>query len=408
MVRSHYIEETLKKTFKLWGYEEIRSPTIEFLDVLSTNVGTEIINNMFKFQDYDGKMLALRAEMTAPIARIVTTNIKSFGLPIRLFYLANVFRYSQSYIQRDREFWQAGIEVMGSHTSGTDGEVLALLVSSLRALQLTDVRIDLGHANLLKELFLASNLNDQQVQILQELLTSRDEHRLTSFFDHNTLPSEIENTFLHLSACRRLDEVSSPNIKTSKTIGIDEHLNELITLGEVLTDYNIQDLVYFDFSLTRKIDYYTGIIFEVSVPHLGLPLGGGGRYNQFVEQFGKIKLPAIGFALEIDKCLQALDSQGSKIPIHKELGMMVFSKSRKRAIEVTQFLRKFQITALLGAPEKTERELIDDAKNIGLDYILFIETSVDDPARIYDLQTSSFHTDSIKSFVISLEKVKKP
>ena len=81
----HYLEDKLKETFELWNYKEVRSPTIEFVETLSTGVGPELVDAMFKFQDSDGKLLALRAEMTGPVARIVTTKMQSTPEPIRLF-----------------------------------------------------------------------------------------------------------------------------------------------------------------------------------------------------------------------------------------------------------------------------------------------------------------------------------
>ncbi|MHA2315877.1 MAG: ATP phosphoribosyltransferase regulatory subunit, partial [Candidatus Hermodarchaeia archaeon] len=125
--RYRYIEDELRGIFKLWGYQEVRSPTIEFVEALSTGVGPELVDNTFKFQDFDGKILALRAEMTAPVARIVTTRMPTMPEPIRLFYVSNVFRYSQSYVERGREFWQAGVELIGCNTSEADGEILSLL-----------------------------------------------------------------------------------------------------------------------------------------------------------------------------------------------------------------------------------------------------------------------------------------
>ncbi len=117
---------------------------------------------MFKFQDFDGKLLALRAEMTAPVARIVTTRMQSAPEPIRLFYVNNVFRYNQSYLNREREFCQAGVELVGCNTSEADGEILALLISSLKQVGLKEVRIDLGHASLLKDLLDTAEIDKQQ------------------------------------------------------------------------------------------------------------------------------------------------------------------------------------------------------------------------------------------------------
>ncbi|MGW8289416.1 MAG: ATP phosphoribosyltransferase regulatory subunit, partial [Candidatus Bathyarchaeia archaeon] len=168
------MENQLRKNFKLWNYNEIRSPTLEFVETLSTGVGSELTDAMFKFQDSDGKLLALRAEMTAPVARIVTTRMPSTPEPIRLFYVNNVFRYSQSYLKREREFCQAGVELVGCNTPEADGEILALLIASLKQVGLQEIRVDLGNASLLKDLLNAAGLNEQQKLSVQDLLSCRD------------------------------------------------------------------------------------------------------------------------------------------------------------------------------------------------------------------------------------------
>ena len=397
--RYHYIEDELRKIFKLWGYQEIRSPTIEFVEVLSTGVGPELVDSMFKFQDFDGKILALRAEMTAPVARIVTTRMSSIPEPIRLFYVSNVFRYSQSYVKRGREFWQAGVEFIGCNTSEADGEILSLLVSSLKKIGLKEVRVDVGHASLLKDLLKATGLNEEKKDILQNLLGYRDEARLEKFMDQNNLPSTLREAFLQLSSCRRLDEVSSVSV-VSKYGKTEDHLRNLLEIKDVLTDYKIENFVYFDFSLTRKIEYYTGIVFEASVPNLGLPLGGGGRYDDFIEKFGKLKIPATGFALEIEKCLQALTAQGFKLPEkRKKAKVLVASKFRKAATEAVNVIRDAGVVALLDVTKSDEKKIVEYAKLAEIDYVIFVDSSLEKPVTVYDTLSDVSRNVMIGSFL---------
>ena len=181
----------MRTSFKLWGYEEIQSPTIEFLDVLSTGVGSEFTDSMFKFQDRDGKIIALRAEMTAPVARIVTTKLTSALRPLRLFYLCNVFRYDLAHFEQLREFHQAGIELIGQNTPDSDGEGIALLHTSLKTLGLKDVRIDLGHAGLLKDLLQATGLSLDERKFIQKLLSTRNIGQMKRFMNEFGVSSQI-------------------------------------------------------------------------------------------------------------------------------------------------------------------------------------------------------------------------
>lgn len=394
-----YIEDQLRKNFEQWNYNEVRSPTIEFVETLSTGVGSELIDRMFKFQDFDGKLLALRAEMTAPVARIVTTRMQSTPEPIRLFYINNVFRYSQSYLKREREFCQAGVELVGCATSEADGEILALLTSSLKKIGMNDVRIDLGHASLLKDLLNAAGLNEQQKLIIQSLLACRDSVGLKNFMEQNNFPLDLSNAFLELSCCRRLNEVSSILLSDQIYDKVNKQLESISELQGTLKDYKVDDLVFFDFSLTKKIEYYTGMVFEVSVPNLGLPIGSGGRYDSFIEKFGKLKLPATGFALEIGKLLQALTAQGFEIPHNKVTNVIVASKFRDVAIEAVETLRNAGVIASLEITRRNIEKTIEYGKITESDYVVFVDSSLIAPVTIYDIKSGISKKTAFKTFL---------
>jgi len=357
---------------------------------------------MFKFQDFDGKLLALRAEMTAPVARIVTTRMQSAPEPIRLFYVNNVFRYSQSYLKREREFCQAGVELVGCNTSEADGEILALLISSLRQVGLNEVRIDLGHASLLKDLLNAAGLDEQKKLAIQGLLACRDSVGLKKFMEQNDFPSNLRDAFLELSCCRRLDQVSSVSLSGSKYDKANKQLESLTELQETLKAYKVEDVVFFDFSLTKKIEYYTGMVFEASVPNLGLPLGSGGRYDNFIEKFGKLKLPATGFALEIGKLLQALKAQGFEIPNNTKTRVIVSSKFRNAAVEAAKTLRKAGVIASLEVTRRSLEKTIDYGKIMEADYVVSVESSLKNPVTVYDIKSNVSRNVTLETFLRNL------
>ncbi|MEM2577137.1 MAG: ATP phosphoribosyltransferase regulatory subunit [Candidatus Bathyarchaeia archaeon] len=127
-----HIKEKLREKFELWGYKEVVPSTIEFADVLSIGIGSKLTDNMFKFQDLDGKIIALRAEATIPTARILTSELALTPKPIRLYYIVNVFRRIIERPGRFREFWQAGIELIGRKDPEADAEVLMILTEALK------------------------------------------------------------------------------------------------------------------------------------------------------------------------------------------------------------------------------------------------------------------------------------
>lgn len=352
-------------------------------------MGSELVEAMFKFQDFDGKLIALRPEMTAPVARIVTTRMQSSPEPIRLFYINNVFRYSQSYLKREREFCQAGVELVGSNTPKADAEILALLISSLKKIGLAEIRIDLGHASLLKNLLNVTELNGQQKISIHGILACRDYLGLKNFMEQNNFPSNLRDVFLKLSGCRRLNEVSSISLNGSKYEKVNKQLTNLLDLQKMLVEFKIADKVFFDFSLTKKIDYYTGMVFEASVPNLGLPIGSGGRYDNFIEKFGKLQLPATGFALEIGKLIQALLAQGFKFPNRTKTKVIVSSNLISGAVETAQTLRDLGIVASIEIKERNFEKTVEYGKLTEIDYVIFVDSSLKNPLTVYDIKSDS-------------------
>lgn len=384
-----YVENRLREKFELWGYEEIRSPTIEFVQSLSTGIGSEMVDGMFKFQDSNGKIVALRSEMTAPVARMITTRIPITLKPIRLFYICNVFRNNPSRMERLRELWQAGVELVGCNTPEADGEILSLLISSLKQIGLNEVRVDVGHASLLKEMIHSTGLNEEKKSTLKRLLGYRAETRLEEFMEKNNVPSQLREAFLELSSCRRLKEVSSVSLSSLTNEKTADHLENLLEIGDVLSDYNVEKFVFFDFSLTRKIKYYTGMVFEASVPNLGIPLGGGGRYDDLLRKFGKLDLPATGFALGIERCLQALKSQDSEIPEKRKPRVLVSSKFRNTAVKTVKTLRDAGVVALLNLMKTDEEKIRDYEELEEIDYAIIVGSSLDEPLRVYDSRSNT-------------------
>ena len=403
MVDQGYIEERFREVFRSWGYDEIRSPTIEFLDALTVGIGSELSDNMFKFQDFDGKIVALRSEMTAPVARIVASKMVSTPEPIRLSYITNVFRHSRSYVDRLREFWQAGVELIGLGTPDADAEVLALLFTSLEEVGLKDVRVDVSHAGLLKELLRAVSLDREKEHDLRALMGYRDWKQLEEFMRQNELPAELGEVFQGLGRARKLSEVSATFPLLSKFPDAQSFMKNLLAIHEILEDYGYADRLFFDFSLTRRIEYYTGIIFEASVPQVGSPIGGGGRYDDLIRKFGNIGVPATGFAIEVEKCLQALSAQGSSTPMSTGVRILVSSQSRNGALKALDAIRKVGAIGLLDLRCENKAKTMNYARLAGIDFIVFVsDSALREPVTILNVQSNRIETVELRDFLKSI------
>jgi len=356
---------------------------------------------MFKFQDFDGRMLALRPEMTTPVARMITTRMFSTLEPIRLFYISNVFRYSRSYVERGREFWQAGVELIGRDGDRADGEVISLLASSLKGLGLNEVRLDLGHAGLFKEIQKSARLDPEKERVFRTLIGRRDQLELQKFMSKNDFPSDLENLILELCEVRKLREAVSALDRRSGFRKAKRFTKALSAVADVLSDYHLEDEVYFDFSLTRRIEYYTGIVFEASVPEFGFSIGGGGRYDDLLWKLSEIRTPAVGFAIEIEKCLQALQSQRSKLSTLPDdiVRVLVSSTSNERAVETASLLRESGVVAMADIVDRTRKKFIEYGKLARMNYVVIVESDPKKPLVIYDVRSGLKKRLSVKSLL---------
>jgi len=357
---------------------------------------------MFKFQDRDGKILALRAEMTTPIARIVTTKMGSRPKPLRLFYICNVFRYNRSYFENLREFHQAGVELIGCSKLEADGEVIALLLFSAEKIGLEKVRIDLGHAGLLREILNTMRLGESEKEIFQKILKSRNTAKIDKFTEDFGISPQLKDLLLRLLNCKKLEDLQSISLNP-KLAKIQRFLSELLEVNDILSDYGVEEDVFFDFSLTRKIEYYTGVVFEASIPNVGLPLGGGGRYDNLMEKFNGQKLPATGFAIEVEKCLWALKNQRFDVSKRGEPKVLIKSMSRSAGVEALKFLRNAGITCLLNFDEQEKGDVIEYAKQLGVNYVVFVGSSLEKSLEIYDINLGSAKKSRLQSFIKSME-----
>jgi ATP phosphoribosyltransferase regulatory subunit len=388
------VRSKLRKIIQNWGYQEIHTPIIEFVENMAMNLGPEIIKKMFKFQDFNGEIVALRPEMTIPIARVVASKMQEIVPPLRVFYISNVFRYSPEYNERDREFWQVGAELIGYPSIEADGEIIALLVSIIRTIGLMDYKISIGKVNFIESVLDLTNLSNYQKIVLQSIISNRDIKSFEKMTKKAKIKSEINDFLLQLLSLEKLEDILKIGLRNIPLI--DDFLSEMYTLYDILADYNCLDNVVFDPTLNRNIDYYTGIIFEVSLPNLNLTLGGGGRFDNLIEKFGQNKLSGIGFALEVDELVKALQTQNRDILTRrKRMRILISTKKRIAGIKMAKVLRKFGCEVALDVNDIDFSSLEVYAKKQDYEYVVFLDRYNQGKVTVYEVQSNASETISI-------------
>ena len=350
------IEDAVASVFVKWGYEEIVSPTFEFLETLTIGNNDEMQQNMFKFFDKDNTTLGLRYDMTTPIARVASTRLNEEKRPLKLSYIANVFRYEQAQMGRQCEFYQAGVELMGVCQASADAEVIALSIETLRRAGLENFQISLGQIQFINGVMEESGLSKEKQEKLKEAMVNRD---LVSFNE------EIENSGLtdkHQEALKQLPLLHGHEEILAKAKAMTENeksKNALVNLEEIfalLKVYGVEQYISFDLGIIRDFDYYTGMVFEAYTQGLGFPLCGGGRYDKMLKTFGN-DCPATGFALGIERIMLALERQKIAYKVIDKDIYVAWSEGKLgEAILKAKSLRAEGLTVEVGFASQTEVE----------------------------------------------------
>jgi len=290
------ITEAVRGVFELDGYGEVWTPALEYETVLGRGGGAPPAYRVF---DDHGEVLALRTDMTVPIARLVATRYPTAEPPLRFCYFAHVYRGVRPHRGQNREFLQAGIELVGSPAPDGTAEALSVLCHALTATGLRGYRIGLGDASLYRTLLRSYGVEDAVGDRLVLALVARDFVALESELARLELDDADAQQLLRVPQVR-----GGPDVLNDAQGPVAEAVAGLRRVHGLLAP-EVADRVIFDLGLARDLGYYTGAVFEVYDPALGAPLGGGGRYDDLLGRFGR-PLPAVGFALGIDRLHIAL------------------------------------------------------------------------------------------------------
>ena len=301
LARKREVEQQMRAVFGRWAYEEVQTPTIERFDVLERGLGEETSELLFHFNDRRSTALALRPEMTTPVARLVSTRMREAPLPLRLAYVAPVFRYyEQPQEGRMRELTQAGAELIGAAGVDADAETLFMAIEALDEIGLRDARFDVNDARVVNGILDGVGLDEQAAREAKELIKTRNLVALRKF----------ERAALVEFAKRRgghnAIEAARAICRTAESRAALDALHALLDRAEALGYGN---RVTVDFALLRDLDYYTGFLFEGYVEEIGFSLCGGGRYDSLLPRFG-FDVPAVGWTAGVERLLIALERRG--------------------------------------------------------------------------------------------------
>ncbi len=313
--RRRQLETDLRELARAWGYAELIPPIFEYADTFLTELGSQSAETLYRFFDRDGQTLALRPDLTVPAARIVGSKLYDQPLPQRYFYAGPVFRFEEPRAGRQREFWQAGVELMGAGSPDADAEVLALAALALRRVGLTDFRFSLGHLGYFHGLLAHLDLDDVAARALQGALDRKSEDDVRALADAWGLEGPPREAVLGLLTL--FGPQGDGVLTRARRLVLNEAMAAAVDwLAQVetqLAHYGIKSQFDIDLADVRAMHYYTGVTFKAYTPGIGFSVVNGGRYDRLVAEFGS-DMPAVGCAFYLDRLLLAQTRQQGPPP----------------------------------------------------------------------------------------------
>jgi len=338
--RKRWVEVRLFEIFRHWGYREVVTPAFEYADVLATGTDVTVQESMFKLVDPEtGRMLALRADITPQIARLVATRLREAPKPLRLAYVTNVFRHGEPQVAPYRELYQTGVELIGLDKPEAEVEILGMAIEGLRALGLERFQIDLGHPDFFRGVLDETGANAAGRAALREALARKDVSTLERLVRELKPPTPVAQALLALPTLFGHEPVLERAAEYARNERSKRALVNLAEVYRLLTIYGLVDAVLLDLGEVRGFDYYSGLYFEAYVRGFGASVAGGGRYDDMLGRFG-YDCPAVGFAFDIARLLAVMEAQAVAVDLPgPDFFIIDFTPDKTAALSLARRLR---------------------------------------------------------------------
>lgn len=373
-----YLQEQIHKTLKLYGYNDIQTPTFEFFDIFNKEKGSAPSKNLYKFFDREGNTLVLRPDMTPSIARAYAKYYMEDNMPIRFCYMGNTFINNAEHQGKLKETTHIGAELIGDNKSDADAETIALTIDALLKVGLKEFQIEIGHADYFKGLIEASKVDEETAAYLRELLSNKNYFGVEEIVSSLNIDNNIKEAFIKLPEFVGSIEVIK---KAKETVSVNKlvenALDRLEKVYNILKVYGYEKYISFDLGIVSDYQYYTGIVFSGYTYGTGDAIVKGGRYDDLLKQFGK-NSPSIGFCIYIDNLLIAMERQKLEIGgVSLKQVVLYDNISSKAAIELAFKLRNDNInTELIRKSSKfTLEDYIEFERKNSVSRIYYIENN---------------------------------
>jgi ATP phosphoribosyltransferase regulatory subunit len=393
------IEDSIRKVFRSAGFFEIETPVLEFYDLFLVDEESIPQESMFKFFDQQGKILVLRPDITIPVARVAATKYKNIEIPLKFSYIGDTFRYNESGGGRQKEFTQAGVELMGIKSPKADAEVIITAINALKSCGLENFEIDIGQVDFFKGLMEETRLSKQYVEEIKKLIDRKDFIGIEELIRECDVSKELKELILELPRLfGDTDVIEIAEKRVSGRSALDA-LNYLRQVIEIMEDSGLKKYVLVDLGMVQSLNYYTGVIFRGFTAGVGYPVLSGGRYDNLMAKLGK-DLPATGFSIGINVMMSALKKQNicvSKPAV--DVLICYENEVRKTAFGICERLRGLDFVVEMDVMEDCIKKKLDYAKAKEISWVLHLINGED--TIFYDIKSGDIDKLSTKELARS-------
>ena len=322
------IESKLHEKIKSYGYEDIQTPTFEFFDVFSKEIGTTPSKELYKFFDKEGNTLVLRPDFTPSIARCVAKYFMDEKVPIRFSYIGNTFTNTSILQGKLKEVTQMGAELINAPGVEADAEMISLVIEALKNTGLNRFQVSIGEVDYFKGLCEEAGLDEDTELELRTCISGKNYFAAQELLSERQVKEPYHSILLKLADMFETRESLSEARAVVKNKRSLAAITRLEMLYEVLKLYGVEEYVSFDLGMLSKYNYYTGVIFKAYTYGVGDAVVKGGRYDNLLHQFGK-EASAIGFVIVVDDIMEALSRQKVELGLPSKKQTITYKEGEK-------------------------------------------------------------------------------
>jgi histidyl-tRNA synthetase len=310
------IQETLEETFKSFGMVPIDTPVLEYTEVLLGKGGGETDKQIYRFDDLGGRDIAMRFDLTVPFARFMAAHRNDLYLPFKRYHISKVWRGENTQRGRYREFTQCDFDIVGVDSPEADFEILSIMHASLTALGIENIHIHLSHRGIFNHFLERLKISEHSAEILRivDKLAKIGEEKVIEMLEDITSSENAALILEYINAEGSFKEILGTIEELSG--GPSPDSERLRTVRAMMEECGIDDLFILNPSITRGLDYYTGIVYETfldDLPGIG-SVCSGGRYNNLASIYSKEEMPGVGSSIGLDRLMAALEELGVSTP----------------------------------------------------------------------------------------------